>query len=97
MDDRPHDRAEDRRRRGPLGEEGDAEETRRVPRSGEDVETRRVLPEDEERSAATRSPAPENTSPRAFDEEEPETRVFRSPGTPDDEIVSYPGSYLEED
>ena len=97
MDDRPQDRAEERHRRGPLGEERDAEETRRVPRSDEDAETRRVLPEDEERGAVTRSPAPENTSPRAFDEEEPETRVIRSSGTPEDEAASYPGGYMEED
>lgn len=97
MDDRTQDRAEDRRRRGPLGEERDAEETRRVPRGGEDVETRRVLPEDEERSAVTRPPAPESTSPRAFDEEESDTRVFRSYGTPEDEAASYPDSYMEED
>ena len=97
MDDRPQDRPEDRRRRGPLGEERDIEETRRVPRSGEDAETRPVSPEDEERSAATRPPAPENTSPGAFDEEEPQTRVIHSPGTPEDEAAPYPGGYIEED
>jgi hypothetical protein len=97
MDDRPQDRAEDRRRRGPLGEERDDEETRRVPRGGEDEETRRVSPEDEERDAAIRPPAPENTSPRAFDEEEPGTRMIRSSGTPEDEATSYPRDYIEED
>jgi hypothetical protein len=35
MEDRPQDRTEERRRRGPLGDEGEAEETRHVPRAGD--------------------------------------------------------------
>ncbi|MDQ4063897.1 MAG: YIP1 family protein [Actinomycetota bacterium] len=72
MDDRPQDRAEERRRRGPLGDEA-AEETRRVPRSGgpgggpggdpggsrggEDTATRRLSPEEATREAAVRKGA----------------------------------------
>ena len=68
MDDRPQDRAEERRRRGPLGDEA-AEETRRVPQSGgpggdpggsqggEDTATRRLSPEEAEREAAVREGA----------------------------------------
>jgi hypothetical protein len=97
MDDRPEDRTEDRRRRGPLGDEGDAEETRRVPRGGEDARTRRASPEDAEREGVTRTPAPENTSPRLSDEEDPETHVIRTPGTREDESASYPRGYIEAD
>lgn len=45
MDDGPQERAEERRRRGPLGDEGDAGETRRVPVGGDDQGTRRGSPE----------------------------------------------------
>jgi hypothetical protein len=97
MDDRPQDRAEDRRRRGPLGDEGDDEEIRRVPRGGEDATARRVSPEDAERESETRGSAPENTSPRGLDEEEPETRVIRTPGTREDEAEPHPRDYAEVD
>ena len=97
MDDRPEDRTEDRRRRGPLGDEGDAEETRRVPRSGEDATTRRVSPEGAEREGASRTPGPESTSPRLSDEEDPETHVIRTSGTHEDESASYPRDYIEAD
>ena len=93
MDDRPQeDRAEDRRRRGPLGDEEDAQETRRVPRE-EGAQTRRIPPEDAEREVATdkagtgefgaSSPASGgDTSRREPDEEGAETRVIRAPGAP---------------
>ncbi|HKH13001.1 MAG TPA: TIGR04086 family membrane protein [Rubrobacter sp.] len=89
MDDRPQDKAEDRRRRGPLGDEGGTEETRRVPQGGEDPETRQVPSEDAEREAATRENAMRSTSSegtasrRAAGEEDPETRVIRTPGSED--------------
>ena len=97
MDDRPQDRAEDRRRRGPLGDEGDDEEIRRVPRGGEDAAARRVSPEEAEREGETRGSTPENTSPRGLDEEEPETRVIRTPGTHEDEAEPHPRDYAEVD
>ena len=90
MEDRPQDRPEDRRRRGPLGDEENAEETRRVPQEGrgeQDAEvTRRVSPEeaDEQREAATRpeptTPEQRRTPRRVSGGEDPETRVIRTPG-----------------
>lgn len=108
MDDRPQeDRAEDRRRRGPLGDEEDVEETtrrgpRRVSRE-EDAETDRIPPEDDEREdtgeTATDTPASGRHSPRDPDEEEAETRVIRAPGAHVDEATtpssSYPAGYPE--
>lgn len=89
MNDRPQDRAEDRRRRGPLGdEEGADEETRRVPQGGED-ETDRIPPEDVEPQTA-RAPAPEGARRRGADEEDPETRVIRTSGARSDEAMPYP-------
>ena len=73
MDDRPQDRTEERRRRGPLGDEA-AEETRRIPqggdpgggssggRGGEDTETRRLSPEETEREDAAREGATRESS-----------------------------------
>ena len=91
MDDRSQDRPEDRRRRGPLGDEEDAEETRRVPQerpwggspSGEDAATRQVPADD---------PASERTSPGASGAEDPETRVIRTPGSPGAPEARAPGS-----
>ena len=110
MDDRPQeDRAEDRRRRGPLGDEEDVEETtrrgpRRVSRE-EDAETGRIPPEDDEREdtgeTATDTPASGGYPPRDPDEEEAEaeTRVIRAPGAHADESTtpssSYPAGYPE--
>ena len=92
MDERPQDRAEERRRRGPLGDQGDAEETRRVPQGGspgdEDTETRRFSPEETEREDADRATSPGGaTSPQrgVSGEDGPETRVIRSGGVRDEE------------
>ncbi len=96
MDEGPRDRTEERRRRGPLGDEvddgGSGGETRRVP-LGKENETER------------RSPTAEETTGRrggresaAGDEEGPETRVIRTPGAPsdtDDGEATYPKGYLE--
>jgi hypothetical protein len=97
MNDRPQDRAEDRRRRsGPLGEEGDTEETtRRVPRAGdgpggEDATTPQTLPEDTRGEAAS-----ERTSRRPPGEEYPETRVIRSPGAGEGGESTLPRGYPE--
>lgn len=109
MDDRPQeDRAEDRRRRGPLGDEEDAQETRRVPRE-EGAETRRIPPEDAEREVATEeagtgefdASAPASgagTSRRETDEENAETRVIRAPRARANETTTppYAEDYPEE-
>jgi hypothetical protein len=98
MNDRPQDRAEERRRRGPLGDEGDAEETRRVPQGGsgngpdgEGEETRRMPPEDAERDDPSRTTSPGGTAPsrRAAREEGPETHAIRTPGTSEEDVMPY--------
>ncbi len=90
MSDRPEDRAEDRRRRGPLGDEGDAEETRRVPRGGgpggDDEATRQGSPESTEARA---SRSEEDTASRRAPDEGPETRAMRSSDTREDEMLPY--------
>ena len=93
MSDRPQDRPEDRRRRGPLGDEEGTEETRRVPqggtRGGEDAETGQLPPEGAEREGETREnvAAPSGgTAPHgARGQEDPETRVIWTPGGPDED------------
>ena len=81
MENGPQDRAEERRRRGPLGDEGDAGETRRVPAGGEGEGT-------------TRSPDEAETAPREA-AGDPETRVIRPPGASAEEEPLYPRGYLE--
>ncbi|MDX6380293.1 MAG: hypothetical protein QOI57_1317 [Rubrobacteraceae bacterium] len=98
MDDRPQDKAEERRRRGPLGDEGDADETRRVPqggsggsRGGDDAETGQIPLEGTEREGAT-SPGgatPSRRASRESREEDPDTRVIRTPGTSEDDVMPY--------
>ncbi len=110
MDDRPQDKAEDRRRRGPLGDEGGTEETQRVPqgdqgggsRGGEGrpgdegAPTRRGSAEGAEREAETRENATRATSSegdtasrRAPGEDDPDTRVIRTPGAREEEDLPY--------
>jgi hypothetical protein len=97
MNDRPQDKAEERRRRGPLGDEGDAEETRRVPQSGGSgngpggEETRRMPPEDAERDDPSQTTSPGGAAPsrRAAREEGPETRTIRTPGTSEEDAIPY--------
>lgn len=91
MSDRPQDRPEDRRRRGPLGGEEGTEETRAVPqggtRGGEDAETGQLSPEGPEREGETRenvAASSGGTAPRrAPGQEDSETRRIRTPGGPD--------------
>jgi hypothetical protein len=94
MDDKPQDRTEDRRRRGPLGDEEGTEETRRVPQSGaqegrpdgEDTATRRVPPEDAGRQPTSRAASSQGTPPSREPpgEEETQGRVTRTPGPRED-------------
>jgi hypothetical protein len=87
MSDRPQDRPEDRRRRGPLGDEEGTEETRPVPRGGEDAETGQLPSEGDEREGATRENVAGSSGGTvrhgAPDQDDPETRVIRTPGGPD--------------
>ena len=97
MSDRPQDRPEDRRRRGPLGDEENTEENRPAPRggdpggpNGEGAATRRGSPEEAGAGGPTRATDPEETAPRRTDEGvDPETRVIRTSGAPEDEAMLY--------
>lgn len=97
MSDRPQDRPEDRRRRGPLGDEDNTEENRPAPRSGgpggpngEGEATRRGSPGEAGPGGPTRATDPEETAPRRTDEGvDPETRVIRTSGGPEDEAMLY--------
>ncbi len=87
MSDRPQDRPEDRRRRGPLGDEEGTEDTRPVPRGGEDAETGQLSSEGDEREGATRENVAGSSGGTvrhgAPDQDDPHTRVIRTPGGPD--------------
>ena len=93
MTERPEDRPEERRRTGPLGDDADAQETRRVPigenrpgrgepagRTGDDAAETRQVPQG----------SPEGNG-------EKETRVIRTPGYPDTtaDATPYPRGYFE--
>ena len=84
MSDRPQDRPEDRRRRGPLGDEEGTEDTRPVPRGGEDAETGQLSSEGDEREGATRENVAGSSGGTARreapDQDDPHTRVIRTPG-----------------
>ena len=87
MSDRPQDRPEDRRRRGPLGDEEGTEDTRPVPRGGEGAETGQLSSEGDEREGATRENVAGSSGGtvrhEAPDQDDPHTRVIRTPDGPD--------------
>jgi len=86
MAEGPQERSEERRRRGPLGDEGDAgETTRRVPVG--DEATRRDSPE----GSGTTSSGDANREGGG----DSETRVIRPPGASAEEEPLYPRGYLE--
>lgn len=97
MSDRQQDRPEDRRRRGPLGDEENTEENRTAPRGGPpggpDAEgaTTRQGPSGEAGSEdSPRVVDPEETAPRrSAGGPDPETRVIRTPGGLEDEEMLY--------
>ena len=97
MSDRPQDRPEDRRRRGPLGDEENTEENRPAPRSGgpggpngEGEATRQGSPGESGTGGPTRATDPEETAPRRTAEGvDPETRVIRTSGGPEHEAMLY--------
>jgi hypothetical protein len=108
MSDRPEDRPEERRRTGPLGDDGDAEETRQVPRQDPDAgETRRVPTEPSGQTGQGRGASRETErAPQrpAGEAEDKETRVIRTPGgrggapggTARSDSVPYPRGYFED-
>src|SRR3712207_8966114 len=78
------DRPEERRRTGPLGDDGNAEETRRVPGQDADAGTTRRAPTGSSgQTGQSPSPETERIPQRSAGEaEEKTTRVIRTPGGP---------------
>ncbi|MGH3145345.1 MAG: hypothetical protein ACRDTR_06035 [Rubrobacter sp.] len=105
MSDRPENRPEDRRRTGPLGDEGDAEETRQAPPAENDPEATRRVPSErraEEGGASSEASPETQRMPRdaslgTTGSAEKETRVIRTPGYSDTtgEATPYPRGYFE--
>jgi hypothetical protein len=98
MSDRPEESREDRRRTGPLGDDGDDDEARRVPPEENDPEATRRVPqghsgEEGGTSSETRRIPQEGSS----ESEDKETRVIRTPGYSDTsgEAAPYPRGYFE--
>jgi hypothetical protein len=97
MTDRPEDRPEERRRTGPLGDDADAEETRRVPTGENRPQGGRGRPtgrtDDEDAAAETRQ-VPQRSPEGNGDKD---TRVIRTPGQPDTtaDATPYPRGYFE--
>ena len=95
MSDRPQDRPEDRRRRGPLGDEENTEGTvsRGGPPGGPNAEgetTSRGQSREAGSEDSSRAMDPEETAPRrSAGGEDPETRVIRTPGELEDEAMLY--------
>ncbi len=93
MSDRPEDRPEDRRRTGPLWDDG--EETRQVPSQENDPEATRQVPTQrpagEEQSSSETHRIPQGTS----QSEDKETRVIRTSGAHDTRESAYPRGYFE--
>ncbi len=106
MSDRPEDRPEERRRTGPLGDDGNAEETRRVPRQDADAGTTRRAPTGSSGQTGQSPPPETERIPQrsAGEAEEKETRVIRTPGGPGgaapggtarQDAAPYPRGYFE--
>lgn len=105
MTERPGDRPEERRRTGPLGDDADEQETRRVPLGENRQEGARREPagttDDADSQSETRQ-VPQGSS-QASSEGSPqgngdkETRIIRTPGQPDTtaDATPYPRGYFE--
>ena len=94
MSDRPEDRPEERRRTGPLGDDGNAEETRQVPRQDADAGTTRQAPTGPSgQTGQGQNPSQETERiPQRSAGEDKETRVIRTPGGPGGSPGGSPGS-----
>ncbi len=100
MTERPEDRPEERRRTGPLGDDADAGETRRIPIGENQPEGRRSEPRgrtDEDASAETRQVPQGSQQGSPEGNGDKETRVIRTPGHPDTtaDATPYPRGYFE--
>ena len=107
MTERPGDRPEERRRTGPLGDDADQQETRRVPlgenhqegarreppaqTEGSQAETRQV------RQGSSQGPAQGPSQAPGQGDGDKETRIIRTPGGPDTtaDATPYPRGYFE--
>ncbi len=103
MTERPGDRPEERRRTGPLGDDADQQETRRVPLGENRQEGARREPpaRTEDSQAETRqvrqgSSQGPSQAPNQGDGDK-ETRIIRTPGQPDTtaDATPYPRGYFE--
>src|SRR5918997_2156896 len=99
MTERPGDRPEERRRTGPLGDDADQQETRRVPLGENHQEgARREPPAQTEGSQAeTRQVRQGSSQGPAQGDGDKETRIIRTPGQPDttSDATPYPRGYFE--
>ena len=99
MTERPGDRPEERRRTGPLGDDADQQETRRVPLGENHQEgARREPPAQTEGSQAeTRQVRQGSSQGPAQGDGDKETRIIRTPGQPDTtaDATPYPRGYFE--
>src|ERR671917_240450 len=99
MTERPGDRPEERRRTGPLGDDADQQETRRVPLGENHQEgARREPPAQTEGSQAETRQVRQGSSQRpAQGDGDKETRIIRTPGQPDTtaDATPYPRGYFE--
>ena len=99
MTERPGDRPEERRRTGPLGDDADQQETRRVPLGESRHEGARREPAagTEGSQAETRQVRQGSSQGPAQGEGDKETRIIRTPGQPDTtaDATPYPRGYFE--
>jgi hypothetical protein len=99
MTERPGDRPEERRRTGPLGDDADDQETRRVPLGETRQEGTRREPaggtaDSQAETRQVRQGSPEAPPQGNGDKE---TRIIRTPGQPDTtaDATPYPRGYFE--
>jgi hypothetical protein len=104
MTERPGDRPEERRRTGPLGDDADEQETRRVPLGETRQEGARREPNGGTRDAQAETRQVRQESSQGSPQAPPqgngdkETRIIRTPGQPDTtaDATPYPRGYFEE-
>ena len=103
MTERPGDRPEERRRTGPLGDDADEQETRRVPLGETRQEGARREPASGTGDAQAETRQVRQASSQGSPQAPPqgngdkETRIIRTPGQPDTtaDATPYPRGYFE--
>lgn len=109
MTERPGDRPEERRRTGPLGDDADQQETRRVPLGENRREGARREPPDQTddanaqaetrqvRQGSSQGPTQGSAQAPPQGDGDKETRIIRTPGQPDTtaDATPYPRGYFE--